>query len=321
MKRICLYAGYSPINQIDDYVIRQVIALAQEADVFCCFDYMPKDGELDKIRPYCKLILCGRHNGYDFGSWQKLINHLGWKKIEKYEQMIICNDSCYGPFFPFAESFTAAQRRQADFWGMTASYEQCYHIQSYFMAFNQKIIRNPVFRQFWQEIKPQKNVAEVIKNYELKLTSLLQKQNFSAFALATDTKGDNPTFYPFRLLRGHHLPLIKVKCFTKADIHLSEVCRNWQNLLQNISDYPLPLIKNHCQTLGIDCDKSLTAAMDKLEVAGKFTLLGIFSMQINRKLCLKVKLFGFTICKKFLSLQEARKKKQLIEELNHKLKR
>ena len=319
MKRICLYAAYAADNRVADYVVHQIRSLAEIAEVHCCFDCDLDLNEINKIRPYVGLIKTGRHKAYDFGSWQKLINEIGWECLSEYDWMIICNDSCYGPFFPLQESLQKAESQYPDFWGMTASREFSRHIQSYFMAFGNPVLHSPVFRNFWKDIKPQKDVSEIIRNYELRLTSLLQEQNFRWLALTENKDGENPTFYPFRLLDKNKIPFIKVKCFTRPDCHLNEVCADWRGFIRTHSVYPPELIEKHCLSRGLDCDKLLNEAMDRISVTGQFYIPGIFSMQITRKLCLKIKLFGFTIRKKVITLAAARQKKYLIDKLNDQL--
>lgn len=105
MKRICLFAGFSPKQKIEEYVVYYLKKLSETADVYYCADNDLPDAETAKIAPFVKGVFSGKHSKYDFGSWAKIINALGWDFIEHYDEMILANDSCFGPIFPLQPIF------------------------------------------------------------------------------------------------------------------------------------------------------------------------------------------------------------------------
>ena len=99
MRRICLFAGYDKENVIQDYVVYLVKKLSQISDVYYMANGKISPEELIKIAPYTQMFYTGAHSQKDFGSWKYIIDKLGWNKISQYNQLILCNDSIYGPFY------------------------------------------------------------------------------------------------------------------------------------------------------------------------------------------------------------------------------
>ena len=162
MKHICLFAGYDPQNKVDDYVVFYIQKLAEIADVFYLADSNMSESELKKLKPFVKEAFAERHGRYDFGSWSLLIQKLGWEKIEEYDEVLFVNDSCYAPLFELKPIFEKMENEHFDAWGLAANH----FMMSFFLVFNQKIIKNPRFRHFIESIKEEKDKNIIIRKYE-----------------------------------------------------------------------------------------------------------------------------------------------------------
>ena len=119
MKRLCLFAGYSNTNTIEDYVIYYIRHIAQHSDVYYLGDNDLAESELRKLDQLVKGRWAYKHGKYDFGSWQEMICKLGWSELERYDLLILVNDSNYGPIHKFSKLFEVMDQKQLDFWGIT----------------------------------------------------------------------------------------------------------------------------------------------------------------------------------------------------------
>ena len=99
VKRICLFAGYNADEIIEDYVVYLIEKLSLVSDVYYLAENNLPDEEKSKITPYVKAAYGFKHEKYDFGSWQELINILGWEKLAEYDELILTNDSIIGPVY------------------------------------------------------------------------------------------------------------------------------------------------------------------------------------------------------------------------------
>lgn len=212
MKRLCLFAGFDKNNQVHDYVIYFIKNLTQFAEIHYLADCNMSESELMKLFPYVKSAAAYRHNKYDFGSWQGLINTLGWAYLENFDEVIMVNDSCFAPIFPFKEMFCKMESQNLDFWGNSLNiYTEETHIQSYFMVFNNKIIRNSLFRRFIENIKIEDSKHDVVLNYEMKLTDLLVNEGYKYNVYLNEKYEARTVYYKLLLEKS---PFLKVKHYT-----------------------------------------------------------------------------------------------------------
>lgn len=232
MKRICLFAGFDKNNTIHDYVIYYLKHLAEFAEIHYLADCNMPVKELDKLKPYVKTANTHRHNKYDFGSWQELINTLGWEYLEQFDELIFANDSCFAPIFPFKEMFNKMEGKNLDFWGNTINIYSYRHIQSYFIVFNNKIIKDRDFREFIKTIQHEDDRSEIIRKYEKKMTTLLENKGYKYSVYIPENLIATKSYY--KLLKAR-CPFFKIKQYTATE----SIPASWLSLLiLKKLDYP-----------------------------------------------------------------------------------
>ena len=258
MKRLCLYAGYDKEGVVQDYVLYYIKEMSKISDVYYLADCSMREEELDKIRDYTKSVRAYRHEKYDFGSWAELINQIGWDKVCQYDELVLCNDSCFGPIYDISQIFEKMSAKSVDFWGITQNtYLQKTHIQSYFIVFKSSVIRSKIFQDFMNGIKKEDDKMQVVYKYELVLTQLLEKAGFhwvtyidaSPFYFSIDSsKNENfrcPSYYwAESLVCG--VPFIKTCLFHSLafDEYIKSLYK-FDKVLKRYSDYDFNIIKNY----------------------------------------------------------------------------
>lgn len=51
--------------------------------------------------------LVRENEGWDFSAWRAGLENSGWRdSMPCFDELILCNCSCYGPFFRFADMFS-----------------------------------------------------------------------------------------------------------------------------------------------------------------------------------------------------------------------
>ncbi len=254
-KRICLFAGFDKKGEIADYVVYYLKALSQFADVYYWGDFESSEVEKNKLKPYCKGVYCAKHGKYDFGSWQELIQKLGREKIETYDELILANDSCYGPLFDFDSLFTEMDSRDCDFWGLSAAFNQHIHLQSYYIVLKQPILRSPILYDFFARVKSESNYNEVCLAYEDRFTYVLSKSGFRFSSFIEYRELEN---HPYKdivsAIKRHHFPLLKVKFFL-GGIRDQAGVEDWRKVIKDYTNYPVDLIENDLERRGFDLTK------------------------------------------------------------------
>tara|TARA_R110002073_G_scaffold22800_2_gene78552 strand:+ start:1734 stop:2780 length:1047 start_codon:yes stop_codon:yes gene_type:complete len=181
--KVAIYANFDANGQVHSYVHRQVEALANTG---FCVVFVTNSTKLDPnsialLKPHVGQILCRKNIGYDFGAYKDGI--LSIKQPESLEALLIVNDSVYGPFKPLNEILNSDANQHADVLAITDSWEIRYHLQSYFILFNQKTLAHSEFWKFWTDLRYINNKGAVVRHYEIGLTRLLLKLRLRCEAL------------------------------------------------------------------------------------------------------------------------------------------
>ena len=247
MRRLCLFAGYDKDNIIQDYVVYLIKKLSALSDVYYLGNGNFQSDELFKIAPYTKMIYTKQHNLKDFGSWQILISKLGWENISKYDEVIMCNDSVYGPLCDLDEVFWQMERLNYDFWSITSDYYKSFHLHSYFMVFNQEIIKNPNFQNFWKNDKILQNSTEC----EYTLTTLLTAEGFIGNSFIKNYSQDNILYEPQKLVNEYSSPFIKTKSFLPQNSYTAQSAFGIRLKLLTQTNYDIALISKHIKNANL----------------------------------------------------------------------
>jgi lipopolysaccharide biosynthesis protein len=241
MKRITLFAGYNINNRIEDYVVYAIKALKRFSDVHYLADSYIPQSELEKIKPYTTSASAIEHGEYDFGSWKRMSNKIGWEKIQNYDELILVNDSIYFPIFPLRNIFEEFESSDAGFGGLIKNYEIYPHIQSFFMMFKKEILLDCDFKHFLEGVSAQSCVNDVINNYEIGLSKYLYSRNYKSYAFIDKIRKKDLTAYPIDLLK-KSFPAIKRKVFTTNYFAKQDPLYIGEFIINN-TDYPFELIE------------------------------------------------------------------------------
>jgi hypothetical protein len=134
------------------------------------------------LRQICAAVIIRRNIGYDFGAWRDAIDFLGLPRTET-EEIILANDSVFGPLMPLGDILRKLNYAKADIWGLTESWQLRYHLQSFFLAFGPTAIRSDTFRKFWRSVRPVPAKAYIVHRYEVGVTQVMVKGGLRCAAL------------------------------------------------------------------------------------------------------------------------------------------
>ncbi|ELH0900764.1 hypothetical protein FXE34_03430 [Vibrio cholerae] len=176
MNRLCIFAHYDKDNIIDDYVTEYIRCL-YDMHINIVFVSVSEIIDTSSIRPYVMNIILRDNEGYDFMSWQKGVQAVS--DIDKYDEVIFCNDSCYGPIYPLEHIFEKMNKNTIDVWGITDSNQMAYHIQSYFIVFKKNVFQSDAFKKFINSIALEKCKEDIVRKYEVGLSDFLIKNGYT----------------------------------------------------------------------------------------------------------------------------------------------
>ncbi len=157
-----------------------------------------------------------RHYQYDFGSYKRglqFLHETGAWDDGNIRELVMLNDSCCGPVYPFTEVFRNMEKELCDFWGMTGYRGDLleHHICSYFMVFRKAVLSSDALDVFFDRICGNYDHYRVIAQLETQLTRFLQEKGFF-WQTYLDNRLDLLA-EPLTLLKKYRVPLIKKKSF------------------------------------------------------------------------------------------------------------
>lgn len=230
MNRLGIYIIYDSENIIDKYISKVLFGLQayiSKLIVVCNFTDI-KSGR-NYIEEYADEIRYRENMGFDAGAYKDVLQEMfASKEIFKFDEVLLMNDSFYGPIDSFDKVFSVMSESSCDYWGLTrypgGNYEKieiASHIQSYFMCFRKAVVNSKEFRDFWLGIKYPATFIEAVFSFEFQLNHALEKAGFTGMAYMDGRSdslgiqfGENPYMkYPLELLRDIDIPIIKRKAF------------------------------------------------------------------------------------------------------------
>lgn len=275
LKRCGIFVVYDRKGIIDDYcvyILKELKTVCSNVAVIC-------NGEITKnsmriLEKEADLVFVRENKGYDALAYKFGLEQLiGWTSVADYDEVILANDSFYGPFWPLADILMSMEDKEVDFWGITAQEPMLnifgsvyphkwlpYHIQTYFIVIRSRLLYAPEFREFWDMLDIGKGgFTEAVSGFELAFTSYFQQQGFLPATYVDSSFQRDETiekripyilYEPCELIEKYHCPIMKRKCFTipYQDIMQYSLGQDMSHILeiiQDISRYDTNMIWKH----------------------------------------------------------------------------
>ena len=198
--------------------------------------------ELRALKNVCDGLIIRCNEGYDYGSWMTGIRYCR-QLIEQRQQLVLCNDSFWGPVHPLNDLIDRLHKCTADIIGLTDNLMYEPHLQSPFLMFNKRAISCPKFWTFWENIQCWSNKRSIVKNYEVGLPVLLQKEGMKLKSVYSANNNGNIYHAKWKsLIEDQNFPFIK-RSLLKDNPHRldisdwkSVICKSNRKLASQIQD-------------------------------------------------------------------------------------
>ena len=294
MKRICLFAGYDSKNIIHDYVVYYLKELSTVADVYYMADNEISDDEKAKITPYVKEAYGFNHNKYDFGSWQELIKIIGWEKFSEYDELILTNDSVFGPLYPIKELFEKIENdTEWDMCGIDRNYgKSSWYLSSYFLVFRNKSFLSDAFKSHVMGVTEH---TDMVRQAEMPFANTMHFNG--GYRIKCLVPFDDNIFLKWDKFIAEKSPFIKKKAFSFKI--LKERNDNWKKIIKYHSDYDVSLIDKYFTKELIEKELKANSLKNPKILKEKIRNIRQFIIKINLKKDKKIiRLFGIYLLNK-----------------------
>lgn len=266
-KRLGIFCSYDSEGIIDDYILFLLQDMKKNLShlAIICNGILTPEGKR-RLETITDDVVVRDNIGFDMEAWRQGILQ---KNLAEYDELVLFNDSFYGPLYPFSEVFDKmdAEKSDSDFWGLTIHGQMpdelklCpygyipEHIQSYFLVIRKKMLHSYEFLEYWQNLQTPENFQEAIRLNEVCFTRVFLDKGFS-YDVYCDTRKleekynvniDHSLIDVERLLKEYHCPVIKKKVFMTKRFHnlretYGDEARRALHYISENTDYNLDLI-------------------------------------------------------------------------------
>lgn len=260
MKRLLLYFFWDEHGVVDDYVVHCLNALRPH----CTTIMVIVNGNVNEVGRFkldaaSDIVLIRENKGLDAWAYRHGLAHVGFDKLQQYDEVLVTNFTVFGPLFPLSDLFGAMDERPCDFWGLTKYIErrdgrEQLHLQSYFVVYRKRLIASPEFKRYWEEMPPIETYLDAVQKHELRQTPYFAERGFTFDSYAPiDKYRDVQDLHNFIITRAErHLiedrsPFIKRRVFYydggvfQPGITLDKV-RYITNFIKGRTDYDVELM-------------------------------------------------------------------------------
>lgn len=269
MNRLGIAVFYDCDGVLDPYfevILKEISCLCQKLIVAVNGNIQKES--LAKLGKYTNDIWRRENTGFDAGAYKDvLLNCFSAGQEKQFDELILFNDTFYGPLYPLNDVWERFENEDVDFWGITRypggegpdGKKIPTHIQSYFLVIRKSMFHSEAFQTFWKAMQYPGDIGQAILRFEVEFTEYFTKTGFCGKAL-TDLKkasylekwNTNPyTFYNFEMVRYMRIPFLKKKIFICWDAGYKNALAALKYVEENLN-YDTQLIWNHIFRLGRD---------------------------------------------------------------------
>lgn len=234
------------------------------------------DGSYAKCRQIVDDIYVRKNESMDVGAYIDVIdNYISIEECMSYDEVVLSNDTLFGPFKEFAQIFNEMKDRKCDVWGLNINpLVYSYHIQSYFYCFRNQTIDTAL--NYWKDIELPSCFTKsmYVGAYELGLSNYLLDNGKKIDAYSIENNFDVFNM-PHILLRYCNFPFLK-KSINSCSLNREIIEENYMesvNYISRNSDYPIEYITSYLHSkygINIVAKKEAFSIKKNNEVKNKY---------------------------------------------------
>ncbi|MCI8927325.1 MAG: hypothetical protein HFI96_06355 [Lachnospiraceae bacterium] len=214
-KRLVIFVFYDKDGIVDNYVRYYIKSLTEVADRFIIISNSILDKKnRDLLMDYTQEVYVRGNQGFDMGAYKyALENILDLNEINTYDEIVLSNDTCYGPIVPFSYIFAKMETKAVDFWGIDYQENGPFScLTSNFLVFRKTVVPELITYFAGKVNKNELFIENVYAVFECGLFNHLVSLGYKMGYYMSD---NNLYIYksPNYRIRDCGEPFIKKKCF------------------------------------------------------------------------------------------------------------
>lgn len=284
IKRLGICVFYDNEGIVDEYVCYFLQELRPFLNELCIIiNGEIKEEDFQKLGKYANKIIQRKNEGLDAYAYKEGLLSYGWENLKFFDEIIMCNTTCFAPIFPFEEMFNKIENKTCDFWGLwkwkapeNSKWVKCYHIPSFFYAYRKSLVKTNDFKEYWQTMPTIKCYKDAVLYHEQRQTPFFTQKGYKYDVCYDLSKYEtDKEYWPItkeaQICENEKFPFIKRRgLFIEKNTIKKIHCKKIAKLIKEKSKYNLNLIVENLDRTQIITTKKIKSR--KIKFALKILL-------------------------------------------------
>lgn len=221
-RRLILYSFFDSQGRVDAFVLASLRGLRPHAaELIVVVNGNVDDDGRQALETVADRVLTRENTGLDIGAHRDALERLA-DELSSFDEIVMTNDTWYGPVRPWGPIFAQMAARAVHFWGLTdhASVARNpltgrrgapYHLQSYWIAVRRDMFLSRHWRRYWSSLGSIDTYVDAVVRHELRFTRWFSRHGWRSgvvFGCEAYTT-ENPSLFEARELIGDGCPALK----------------------------------------------------------------------------------------------------------------
>lgn len=224
-RRATIYVVYDRRGMIEDYVLHALRGLRGDSEhILAVVNGELTDEGRARLAGVTDDILVRENVGFDIWGHRDGLAHLG-ERIADFDEIVLTNDTWFGPVRPYAPVFARMADESVHFWGMTDNVGMKNpatgtgrvpdHLQSFWLAVRREMFLSDEWRDYWAALPAMADYYDAVLKHEVVFTQHFEQAGFrSAAAFPSNAyPSKHPALFTPDLLIADGCPLVKRRPF------------------------------------------------------------------------------------------------------------
>ncbi|MGO2745903.1 rhamnan synthesis F family protein [Microbacterium sp.] len=252
-RRAVIYVIFDRRGMVEEYVEYALREMRHDADHILAVvnGALTEEGRA-RLESVTDDILVRPNEGFDIWGHKAGLAHLG-AEIADFDEVVLTNDTWFGPVRAYRDVFDRMGAEALDFWGMTDNVKMKDpstgvgrvpdHLQSFWLVVRKNMFLSDAWRDYWENLPAMADYYDAVLNHEVTFTQRFNEAGFASAAAfpASRYPTGHPALFNPDLLIADGCPLVKRRPFFHWPPYLDRhaVIGRW--IAEDMASYGYPV--------------------------------------------------------------------------------